>query len=392
MKAMSDLQFSVRLGSSVDRYLVSEGAVAQAIDPRTMLVSSSFLGLSRRKRLKTFLHEVAHLQQLARPGNDPVPALEAEAWEAARAWISGRPFRVLGRSRKRLNALAIIQADEGVKHPSAKPWYSLNPMEPIGDGSTITVQNVIEPPSPMTFESVLDAIIQKKDSDVVIVCHGYDGQLALPLIKDSALGTFSDIIIKVAADQSFVEGGLKTPIIADKDIDPNLKEDQAKNLRAKMNQIRGMKLNHVAFRSCDLGKSRDSLDAFRRFFGSKSVSAPILYDAYGETTTVIGGNVPVWAEAKRKAGYRVWVENGFAFGLTMSKGDSLKFHVVSKASNDQAFTSWVRTHLSDRAGSNYSLVYHGIQDEFRSVPNPNSPVLHFVRDKAFTDKLMYHAG
>jgi hypothetical protein len=58
-----------------------------------------------------------------------------------------------------------------------------------------------------------------------------------------------------------------------------------------MNQVRGIGLDHVAFRNCFMGKSLDTLDGFRLLFGAKSLSAPKLKDSYGTFTPVINKDI-----------------------------------------------------------------------------------------------------
>ena len=87
---------TIRTGSGIDSFLAMEGALAQAVNLNTLLISSEVLRMSPFQRTLVILHELAHTEQLARPGNDPVRALEEEAWEAAHAWMEGQCFRIRG--------------------------------------------------------------------------------------------------------------------------------------------------------------------------------------------------------------------------------------------------------------------------------------------------------
>ena len=56
----------------MDGYLSTEGAIAQAVDRNTILLRSPVFGMSPSDQFVLLLHELAHLQQLAQPGQDPI--------------------------------------------------------------------------------------------------------------------------------------------------------------------------------------------------------------------------------------------------------------------------------------------------------------------------------
>jgi hypothetical protein len=381
---------AIHCGILIDDYLVSEGAIAQTVDQNTILLGSAVFGMNFPDQRILLLHELAHVHQLAKPGNDPVRSLEDEAWEAAHAWAAGSLYCVRGRARHPLNALAIVQGgDRG--HPSAPPWYSSNPVEPIGNKSTIIVKDVIVQKS-MTLESVMDTIIEKKEKQVVIVCHGWSEGLAIPLVAGSSLGTATENVARLSADRSFKRGELNTPIIADKDVAHQLSEDRVKSLRAKIKQIRGLNLEHVAFRACDIGKSPDTaMDAFQLLFGVKSVSAPKLLDSYGQFRPEIGGDIKTWVETKRKKhAFRVWIDREVAFGIRTARASRIEYQIVSRAPDNQTFASWVRAHVADRPGTDNALVYHGMEDQ--SIADQTAPIIYFVRDDAFIANIVFYTG
>ena len=294
---------AIRWGALIDGYLASEGAIAQAVDCSTILVGSAAFGMNFSGLRLLLLHELAHVYQLARPGNDPVPSLEYEAWEAAHAWAAGRPYRIRGRARHRMNALAIIQGgDRG--HPSAPPWYRASPAEPIGNKSKIVVTDVVVQRA-MTLESIMDTIIERNQKQVVIVCHGSPEGLAIPFVLGSSVGAESSNISRLSADRVLKNrDGNNTPITPDDGMSHQISQERIKSLRVKMNQVRGIGLDHVAFRNCDMGKSLDTLDGFRLLFGAQSLSAPKLTDSYGTFTPVINKDIKPWVDARRRDGFR----------------------------------------------------------------------------------------
>jgi hypothetical protein len=380
----------VQCGPSVDGYLNAEGAIAQAVDRDTILLHSSVFGMSASDQIILVLHELAHLEQLAKSGDDPVGALEDEAWEAAHAWRAGRPYRIRGRARRPLNALAIIQGGAD-GHPAAPPWYESNPIEPIGNKSHITVKGV-KTIEDMTFESVLDTIIQEKPTEIVLVCHSLEGGLQLPLMAGAKSGASPEQIFPLSADGSHDDGGpIKAPVRSVKDVATlaQLTEQQITTLRFKMNQIRSLNLKHVAFRACTLGTHPDSLEAFRKFFGAKSVSAPTLFDMYGQFKPSMGRNVTAWVKNKRDQGFHASMDLEVGFGTKRARRANA-FEIVCQAPDKNRFAAWVRAHIADRPGLDNLVVYHGMLN--LGATSPDSPIVYFVRDRDFISNIVYYDG
>jgi hypothetical protein len=386
---------TIQFGPGVDKYLDTQGALAQAVDRNTLLVNSNVLGMSPFSRRLIFLHELAHLEQLATPGNDPIRALEAEAWEAAHAWMDGRCYRIRCRARTPLNAIAIVQG--GAKgHPHAPLWYKSSPVEPIGNKSTVSVEDVTVLES-ITMEAVLDQIIASKGTtEVVLVSHGGGSGLALPLRNGSTAGAERAVILALSADRpgeevSFDGTKLKTPTKSEKDVADltRLGEPQVRTLRTKMNQVRSMKLKHVAFRACNMGISPDTLQAFRAFFGAASVSAPTEFDSYGKFSPSIGGDVEAWAKIKRKNGYHMSVDGQVAFG-TKDTDSPLVYTIVASAASKDAFRAWVGKHIVEGGWGTNGLIYHGMK--VRHGSSPTSPNVFFVRDTQFISSIVHYAG
>ena len=385
---------TIRTGSGIDSFLAMEGALAQAVNLNTLLISSEVLRMSPFQRTLVILHELAHTEQLARPGNDPVRALEEEAWEAAHAWMEGQCFRIRGKARAPLNAIAIVQG--GPKgHPHAPIWYKASPREPINAKASVSVSDatLVEK---LTLESILDVILASKGTtDVVVVCHGDGSGLALPLQTGASAGAEVRVIFPLGADhpgQQTSDDGTKmaTPIISDGAVADltRLSEPQIKGLRKKMNQVRSMKLNHVAFRACSMGIKPDTMKAFRVFFGAASVSAPKEFDTYGTFSPVIidrKGAREAWVKSKDKAGFHIFVDGEVAFG-TKRTDNSLVYNIVAGAVSKPAFTKWVAKHIADGAWKSDGVIFHGIK---ALHPLASKPSVYFVRDAEFVSDIVY---
>lgn len=388
-------QPTVHFGAGIDTYLKAQGSLAQAVNRNTILISSRVLGMNPRDQMLLLLHEIAHLRQLSQRGRDPNTALEAEAWEAAHAWMAGKPYRIRGRGQGPLNAIAIIQG--GPKgHPHAPLWYRASPVEPIGNRSSISISDValIEK---ISVAAILDVIIAAKGTtEVLVVSHGGGSGLAIPIMDGSSAGAQREIITAVSADHPGEEVGfggtkIKTPVISDKDVADlaRLKEPEVKALRTKMNQVRAMKLTHVAFRACNMGIKTETLDAFRGFFGARSVSAPKEFDTYGDFSPSIGGDLEGWAKALRKSGYHISVDGHVGFG-TRNTDNPLTYRIVSRADSKDAFRAWVREHIVDRGWGPRGVIFHGMKA--LHTLGPNAPSVYFVRDAEFISRIVYFAG
>jgi hypothetical protein len=293
-----------------------------------------------------------------------------------------------------MSGVAIIQG--GPKgHPHAPLWYGSNPVEPIGNKSTISVTDtkLLET---VSLEAFFDQIIAAKASEVVIVNHGDGSGLAVPLQKGSTAGAQREVMFSLGADVSREEIGIggakmKTPVKSDKDVADltRLTEPQVKALRAKMNQVRALKMQHVAFRACSMGLHEDTLEAFRNVFGCASVSAPKEFDSYGTFRPSIGADLEGWAKSMRKRGFQIAIDGQVAFG-TKPTDSPIVYSIESRAPDDDTFSAWVKKHITDGEWKTNGVVFHGMK--LLHPTSATSPTVAFVRDSSFVSRLVYYAG
>lgn len=390
----------IRFGSRVDTYLDAHEAIAQAVEGHTILLGTSFLEMHPLDQHLILLHEIAHLQQLARHGHDPTRALEAEAWEAAHAWAAGKDYHIRGRGRGRLSALALIQGKpNGASKPdgplTAPPWYRLKPGEPIGSPyvSSILVQDFTVLDN-MTLESILDAILLARlTAEILINCHGSTFGLAIPLIPGSPAGAEFPNIERLLAEHEKEEtvGGRKiiTPPLTNQKLAEifNMPETRVGDLRDKMHQVQRRKLSHVAFRSCDMGAKKESLTLYCKFFGARGASAPKIFDSYGELTPTFGVNLNRWADRQRKDGFHAWIDGNVAVAIQFDPRDHTRYRNRCAATSEAEFKSWVgrRIGLGALVGRR-EVVYHGMVPE--DPETPISPNIFFVRDPDYASNLV----
>jgi hypothetical protein len=287
-------------------------------------------------------------------------------------------------------AVAIIDKKA---HPSAAPWYKAAPVEPVGNKSTIKVDNVVEIEN-LTIEKILDKLIELKSPDeVVIVAHGSSEGLAIPLMHGASAGAEKASIRAIAQDHETEEddglgGRYKLPAMSVKRAASitTLSEANVTALRQKMSKVRARKLKHVAFRSCDMGASRETMGLFRMLFGAASVSAPDVYDSYGHFNP---GNpepkLAAWVKAQKNNNFYVIVEDKVAFGIRWGRG--ISYQIVFAGETADAIKAWVKKHIRDDYSSG-GVVYHG---QAVTPGGPNAPGILFVRDAAFIGHIIYLA-
>ena len=382
-------QPTIHVGACIDRYLEAHGALAQAYDRQTVLASSRISSLCRLDKRLLVLHELAHLQQLATPGSDPERALEEEAWEAAHAWAEGRRFRIRGRACARLNATAIIQGGK-TGHPDAPPWYVGNPLEPVGGQNTIEIKKTVVLEK-LSIDSVVDQIIASNQSEILIVNHGSQDGLMTTLFDDSTPLIAKDMISFLSMDkpstaQDGIGGSYKLPVKSDSEVAIIAKttESRVVALRKKMNAVRAMKLQHVAFRACDMGADSDTMQVYRSFLGAKSISAPTEFDTYGHFSIVsIGsGDINQWARQKLKTGFNVWIDGGVALAISKHY-TGVKYQIESIGSNRDANNRWIKTHISDHVDPN-KVIFHGIKTTVMTQTDQN---VFFVKDAGYKSRI-----
>jgi|GEM_PF-2663424 len=391
-RAVRGIQIATILwGREIDQYLESFGALAQAISAGLILASSALDSLTPHQRQLVYLHEFAHLEQLAHDGQDSMADLETEAWRAAQCWSRGIPFTVRGRASAPLNALALIQGGR-TGHPSAPPWYQANPSEPISSTDKIVVKDV-KVIDDMTLDSVLDAIIAAQASEVIVVCHGDSDGLMLRTHSNASAGADRTVLTALGADHRGEDVGfdgmkIVTPIKSDDDVKDLMKTNlaQVAVLRKKMNTVRAMKLNHIAFRACSMGSSDESMKAFLQFFGCASISAPTLEDTYGSFAAKPTPDFDGWVKNTRKAMFHVFSDGKVAIATKWAGG--INYRIDCRGTNRSEIAKWVKKHVVTGSFDPANVVFHGMKIPDGIMPL-NQTNIYFILDADFTSRISF---
>ncbi len=186
-------------------------------------------------------------------------------------------------------------------HPQAHPYYLLAPEEPISPSGVLTLTRFVDLPAGVTGNVLLAMVAQhaKVGEDVMIVSHGNERGLAMPLVPHPWFAP------GVVPPPGFVPPRLQDEVVRVL-LSPAMKGQEAADvlftttalvadMRASIKAIAAKKLGRVELRACNVGDSNDALETFRDLFGAAEAGAPTIYDSYAEARPPMTGNVAAWA-------------------------------------------------------------------------------------------------
>lgn len=306
---------SAVVGVEAERILRAAGALALAVDERTILFSKRLASLSEIERLAVVGHELAHTVQLARGGSDALEDLEQEAWRAAWAGVRGESFEIRGGAR----ACAPLPAVGLVMDKAGQDYFTtFDTLDPL----QITKIEMIKP---LTYEKLLDLLMDtrfEKENDFLIQAHGEPYGFAFSIVtgqaagKDSAAHTLRTLMSLATLIAAYKAAGddldkLKAVMKDIMKVDPKLDVDSAKaeiereidrqkkligitsdddilRVAKKMAEVRKKQRGIIELRTCNMGVTKDTLEFFRQQFNANSLGAPNVYSAFGRCKTDIG--------------------------------------------------------------------------------------------------------
>ncbi len=374
---------NIHIGTDVDGQLAKQGAIAQAVDSKNVLLSRRFRYLPRFDQLAILGHEFAHTIQLGRRGSDDRGSLESAAWEAATAALSGCEHEVAGAATGALNAHAIIG------YSGAVPYYDWIRSEPLKSGGTMTLQGA--PQKLMgknrNLMQLMTLMAKSKSTDILIVEHGSQTGIRIPIIPGGS--KIISVAVHLKKLLPLVEIAIeKQKAGAKKATSLNLSTTQVKTLKKLgfnaerlwffsivVRAIRAKKLNHIVLRTCFTGKGgsllADPLELFRDLFGAKTVEGVKTFAAYGmvdiKTTLTKPRDFDRWVAAKRGS-RRLWkypnTNPGFAFTI----GNSPYYKIHARVKNWSDVKGWIHSNLHPQAkyknGSDFPIY----------LVNPSNPI------------------
>lgn len=333
---------SVLTGEAVDRCLQQDGAIAQALDRSTILLSARFFLLTEPHQSLVVGHELAHTLQLARGGKDDEEFLEEEAWRAAAAAMAGRRYKVTGSARSPLSAHLLYEGG------AANDFFARFPVLHIRGHKKIKIDKRIAI-SPLNLERLMDLMVVSRQKEYVIDVHGSPSGMTLNFsagAKGSATaqGLRQIMVITPAADyiqKMGTKAGTSSDLVALKRIITALRKTSVRNLMKakgqwrpkdpssmdvgqaktetsrlidavvdrvyqlntsltalagglsshdkqtwlrrlirKMRRVQALGIRKILILGCTIGAKKTTLDAYRHFFKAKRVCSPKLDGAF----------------------------------------------------------------------------------------------------------------
>jgi hypothetical protein len=252
-----------------------EDTLARATDPETVALAPVWWALPPPARLAVIAHELAHIVQLARKGDDPVEALESEAWDAAVAALANKRFDIRGAASRPLDAKAFVAANMA----PAKPYYDSFPQEPIGTNASIAVDSAtLVAATASALFSTLRRNCRRGDV-VLIVAHSSEHGVALRLVAGSQFGLNVENTNRIMTALDRPQAA-RAAAVGELARDARLTGEAASALLADIAAVRALGLAAVHFRGCNLGAWEDTPRTFRQLFGCPLVTGLKLRSAY----------------------------------------------------------------------------------------------------------------
>lgn len=251
-------------------------------------------------------------------------------------------------------AIAFVRVDQ---HPAAVAFYKdFAPEEPIAPSGVMKVATVHKLTSAAgTAYQLLKAIlakVTKKNSEILIVTHGTDEGLMLPLTTGNSTYLERDPI-EIYLDTSISR--------ADKRKKLQVTEAQLKLLEGVVQKVQKLALKRVELRACHVGQNVKTLEALRDFFGAKAAGAPDLQDAYTTTPRPFTGKSNSWWTTNASANVET-MSRGSRVGYTLFGVTDVSFRFQWAVDTVDAQKEWVATHfpLGKRVARPPSI--HGMLD------------------------------
>lgn len=248
-------------------------------------------------------------------------------------------------------AIAFIRIDE---HPAAVPFYkNFAPEEPISPSGVMKLKT-FHKIKDMTAYRLLKTIANKakKNSEVLIVTHGTDRGLVLPLTNSNT------VLLERESIRVFLD---KSQSRADKLAKLQVNEKQLKLLEEAVKKVKKLALQRVEFRACNVGQNVKTLEALRDFFGARIAGGPDLQDAYVALPKPYTGKTDPWWSNNSKANVETMSKGGrVGYILLDVKPTSFRFQWA--ADTTEAQKEWVRKHFPRGKSVARPVAIHGMLD------------------------------
>lgn len=247
-----------------------------------------------------------------------------------------------------MTTVALIDA---AAHPAAAPFYRLFPFEQLTGAEEIKVDQV-RPMRPISLEAILIEIRDRVPdrSNVLIVSHGTEIGLSVPLFSHHSHGVRGDHRIMAAID----DAALSDSDLAQTLLIPHPQGaggTRAHNLRALVAQVKAKNLARVELRACNTGIRPDVMQTIKAFFGATRLGAPDIRDAYAQlnpgTPNANDGFWERWLQTHtRHHVYEVPNHGRLALAVTGGAAGQTSFGLSALVDKRQSVEFWIDVYLS----------------------------------------------
>jgi Domain of unknown function (DUF4157) len=359
---------AVAAGPETDERLAITGALAQAIDGATVLLSSQFLSLLPAVQLWLIGHELAHTVQLSREGSDAEVALESEAWDAAYAALHGQRYAITGKGSAPLSAAAFVLDRMAVHYFQTFPQLL-----------DLRISHAREI-RPLTFERILQLMLDSDQKDFVIDVHGSAKGLSIPLARGTEISAVKQSLVmllqidhiqreareagddirrwrrilriiqspqaesvsQVENARSAVQEWITRRVTA-----LGLSAARVQTLIDAMLRLQAKEIRKIEFRSCKMGQDLDALATFREFFEAQRVGAPDVRSGIATVRPQVGRG-PMQALLRLHPQAQIsHMPDASRFGLRLRISPSPSTEVTTFAAADSwgAVRQWIAMHM-----------------------------------------------
>ena len=270
----------------------------------------------------------------------------------------------------------------------------------------LQIDNVTNPRGAATFETLLNTVISSGVSDILVVAHGYrnGSGLYLPLVHGANTAEGGNRGRTTKQNLRRLIRMASTPDrIQSEDLQRlAINRQAAGRLIRLMQRVRGLHLNLLEFRGCNLGRDQESLRAFANFFGVRRIGAPNLHSFFG-TFDANAGTGPFSTHGQQHRGttysYRYLDGNLFVcIGVQANK--PANGHVVART--QAQIQTWIRENIKAiTVQASRQLPVHGLwafpelnlDDPTSIVDEQNpSPIFPLAANNEYSTHIIYVTG
>jgi hypothetical protein len=359
---------SVVAGPETDERLAATGALAQAVDGATILLASQLLTMPLKMQLWLIGHELAHTVQLGRDGSDAEDFLEREAWDAASYALQGQRYAITGSGGKPLSAAAFVLDRMAVHYFQTFPQLL-----------DLHVSHVREI-RPLTFERILQLMLDSDQKDFVIDVHGSAKGLSIPLTRGTEISAVKQSLVMLLQIDHIQREAREAGddlrrwqrilrIIQSPQIDSVSQVENARStvqdwmtrrvsalgltaarvqaLIDAMLQLQAKEIRKIEFRSCKMGQDLDALATFQEFFEAQRVGAPDVRSGIATVYPHVGRGPMQSLLRDHPQAQIARMADGSRFGLRLRISPSPSTDVATFAAADSwgAVRQWIATHI-----------------------------------------------